>query len=236
MAFRNDIVLEVRMLVSVLFRRISTTQRVNTLDVSEEDKPVRCWNCHHLHTDQFFCPACTSVQCIKCSTKKLNHFQVMKNEVTFDVNLPSVKQHYLKLQTELHPDRFASRSKTERDYSNTQSALINRAYKTLSDPLKRGLYILGLHGYDLNPEQTETSSSDLLNEIFMMNFKVDECEDKAGLLEIQTQVIKSIDEDLADISEKFQQQQYEMARLALIRLKYRTNIKIKVEDKLFTIG
>ena len=235
MAFRNNIVLEVRMLVSFLFRRISTTQRVNTLDVSEEDKNVRCWKCHHLHTDQFFCPACTSVQCIESSTKKLNYFQVMKNEVTFDVNLPSVKQYYLKLQTMLHPDRFASRSKTERDYSNTQSALINRAYNTLSDPLKRGLYILGLHGYDLNPEQTETSSSDLLNEIFMVNFEVDECEDKAGLLEIQTQVIKAIDEDLADISEKFQQQQYEKARLALIRLKYRTNIKIKVEDKLFTI-
>ena len=235
MAFKRSSVFDFRILVSFPFRRISTTRLVKVSRVSEEEKSVNCWSCHQMHTDQFFCPACNSIQCTECSTKKLNYFQVMRNEITFDVNLPSIKKYYLELQTMLHPDRFANRSKTERDYSNTQSALVNRAFKTLSDPLKRGLYILGLHGYELNPEQTESFNTDLLNEIFIMNFEVDECEEKAQLLEIQSQVIQAINNDLKDISEKFQQQQYEMARLALIRLKYRTNIKIKVEDKLFTI-
>lgn len=235
--FRSNITLDVR-LSSFLFRRISTTRLFNALNgVSEDSKSVDCWKCHHVHTDQFFCPACNRVQCTKCSSEKLNFFQVMKNEVTFDVNLPSIKQYYLKLQTMLHPDRFASSSKKELDYSNTQSALVNCAYKTLSDPLKRGLYILGLHGYELNPEQTESTGADpdFLNKIFMLNFEVDECEDKAELLEIKTELVKAINDDLTEISEKFKQQQYENARLALIRLKYRTNIKIKVEDKLFNM-
>ena len=159
----------------------------------------------------------------------------MKNEVTFDIQLATIKQYYLKLQNMLHPDRFASRSELERDYSNTQSALVNRAYKTLSDPLKRGLYILGLHGYELDAEQTESSDSELLNEIFMINFELDECEDKEKLLEMQTRIIESIDNDLTEVSETFKQEEYENARDALIRLKYRTSIKIKIEDKLFTM-
>eukprot|EP00111_Clytia_hemisphaerica_P011138 TCONS_00032607-protein len=121
----------------------------------------------------------------------------------------------------------------EQDYSNTQSALVNLAYKTLSDPLKRGLYLLSLHGYGLDSEKVESSDSKLLNEIFMLNFEVDECDDKDEMKDLDLQVNKAIEIELKEISEAFQHEQYEMAREALIRLKYRTNVKIKIEDKLF---
>lgn len=159
----------------------------------------------------------------------------MKKDVQFDVSAAAIKQYYLKLQNMLHPDRFATRSSMERDYSNTQSALVNRAYKTLSDPLKRGMYMLGLHGFELDAEQTESTDSELLNEIFMMNFEVDDSDDVEELREMQTHLMEAIDGDLSELSTAFRQEEYEAARNVLIRLKYRTNIKIKIEDKLFTM-
>uniref|UniRef100_A0A7M5VD22 J domain-containing protein n=1 Tax=Clytia hemisphaerica TaxID=252671 RepID=A0A7M5VD22_9CNID len=197
------------------------------------DQVIDCWKCNHKHTCELFCPVCNSVQCTNCTTKKLDYFQVLKKEATFDLSAASIKQYYLKLQTHLHPDRYASRSQLEQDYSNTQSALVNLAYKTLSDPLKRGLYLLSLHGYGLDSEKVESSDSKLLNEIFMLNFEVDECDDKDEMKDLDLQVNKAIEIELKEISEAFQHEQYEMAREALIRLKYRTNVKIKIEDKLF---
>ena len=136
----------------------------------------------------------------------------------------------------LHPDRYTNSSETEQDYSNTQSALVNRAYKTLGDPLKRGLYMLSLQGYEIDSEKVESSDSKLLNEIFMMNFEVDDCEEKNEMIELQERIDGLIETDTSEISEAFQLAEFEKAHKALIRLKYRTNIKTKVEDKLFEMS
>jgi len=200
------------------------------------DDQIDCWSCNHRHNFELLCPKCSSVQCTECTTKKLNFFQVLKNDVNFDISIETIKQHYLKLQTMLHPDRYTNSSKKERDYSNTQSALVNQAYKTLGDPLKRGLYMLSLHGYEVDSEIVESSDSKLLNEIFMMNFEVDECEERNEILELQERISRLIETDKSEISKAFQRAELEKAREALIRLKYRTNIKFKVDEKLFEMS
>lgn len=47
----------------------------------------------------------------------------------------------------LHPDKFSTKSATEREYSADQASAVNDAYGTLRDPLKRAKYILAARGW-----------------------------------------------------------------------------------------
>ena len=55
---------------------------------------------------------------------------------------------YRKLQTEVHPDRFASGTDAERRLALQSSARVNEAYSALKDPVQRAQYLLRLHGVD----------------------------------------------------------------------------------------
>jgi len=48
----------------------------------------------------------------------------------------------LQLQKEFHPDKFTLKSEEEQAHSAHMSALINEAYKTLTSPLRRAVYLV----------------------------------------------------------------------------------------------
>jgi molecular chaperone HscB len=55
---------------------------------------------------------------------------------------------YRRLQSEVHPDRFAAAGETERRLALQSSAHVNEAYRALKDPVDRGQYLLSLHGIE----------------------------------------------------------------------------------------
>ena len=63
---------------------------------------------------------------------------------------------YRKLQSEIHPDRFASAGEAERRLALQSSARVNEAYRSLKDPVERAQYLLSLRGVDALAE-TDTS-------------------------------------------------------------------------------
>jgi len=199
---------------------------------------MKCWNCNSSHTYELLCPSCNRVQCTGCTSNQINYFQLFKLKESFDISRNSLKPYYLKLQTLLHPDKFANTSQLEKDYSTTQSALINEAYKTLIEPLKRGLYMLKLNGYELESEvvDSETANQELLNDIFMLNFQVDDCDDITELQEISTDIEIDIENDIQAINEAFHENDFLAAKSHLIRMKYRSNIKMKLDDKMLDLS
>ena len=56
---------------------------------------------------------------------------------------------YHELGRRVHPDRFANRPAAVRDASLRSTALLTRSYRTLRDPVSRGLYWLELNGEKL---------------------------------------------------------------------------------------
>jgi len=60
----------------------------------------------------------------------------------FRISLTALEEHYLALQRETHPDRFANAPDTTRRLSMQLSARINEGYQTLKQPLSRALYLL----------------------------------------------------------------------------------------------
>jgi len=55
---------------------------------------------------------------------------------------------YRKLQTEVHPDRFAAAGDDERRLALQSSSRVNEAYRALRSPLERAHYLLLLRGID----------------------------------------------------------------------------------------
>ena len=59
------------------------------------------------------------------------------------------------MQSQLHPDKFASRPDSERRWSMQAASVVNEAYQTLSNELGRAAYLLKVNGISIG-EETDT--------------------------------------------------------------------------------
>jgi molecular chaperone HscB len=98
-----------------------------------------------------------------------------------DLDLGMLEHEFHKLSRKLHPDRFARAGVHEKDWSLADTALLNDAYRTLRDPVRRTEYLLKLHGAEIGEEhsgkgRTDPSRvpADLLEEVFELNMQIEE--------------------------------------------------------------
>lgn len=84
----------------------------------------------------------------------MNYFQIFGIEEKFNVDTKHLAQVYQSLQKSVHPDRFAHSSAQEQTLAVQKSSLINDAYQTLKNPLKRAEYMLKVRGTQLANEQS----------------------------------------------------------------------------------
>ncbi|MDH5511896.1 MAG: co-chaperone HscB [Gammaproteobacteria bacterium] len=85
-----------------------------------------------------------------------NHFELFGLPVSFDVDADDLTSRYRELQRRVHPDKFANAPDQDRRLSLQLTALVNEAFQTLKDPVRRGRYLLGLRGVDMG-EETDTA-------------------------------------------------------------------------------
>jgi len=84
----------------------------------------------------------------------VNYFQLFALESQFEIDLANLSTIYQTLQKKVHPDRFAHASSQDKMLAVKKSTLINDAYQTLKNPLKRAQYLLELRGINMPSEQT----------------------------------------------------------------------------------
>lgn len=92
----------------------------------------------------------------------MNYFQIFTLDVKFNIDLNKLTEVYQTLQKTVHPDRFAHGSSQEKLLSVQKSTLINDAYQTLKNPLKRGEYMLTLRNVSMPNEQSSFSDNAFL--------------------------------------------------------------------------
>lgn len=91
-----------------------------------------------------------------------NHFELFYLPTQFDIELDQLDQRYRKVQSEVHPDRFAAASGSERLKSMQLATQANEAYQTLRNPTSRARYLLHLHGIDTQEESNTAMPADFL--------------------------------------------------------------------------
>ncbi len=85
-----------------------------------------------------------------------NHFELLGLPVAYAVDPSRLEKRYRELQTQVHPDKFASAPEAERRVAMQWATRANEAYRTLRDPVDRARYLLQLKGFDTG-EETNTS-------------------------------------------------------------------------------
>uniref|UniRef100_T1JFU1 J domain-containing protein n=1 Tax=Strigamia maritima TaxID=126957 RepID=T1JFU1_STRMM len=190
-----------------------------------------CWKCQSVIPKQKF--VCSECQCLQSPDSKMNHFQLFEMEEKFDVDVHALTNRFKNLQRKFHPDKFAGKSRVERDHSALYSAQINKAYQTLLKPLQRGLYILELRGRPL-VEESVTMSADFLMEIMEINEALVDAdadvESTAKVEEIASKNAEKIDKSIENLSSELKSGNWDAAQKTLAELKYYTNIEEKAKS------
>ena len=82
-----------------------------------------------------------------------NHFELFGLPQRFHLDLAQLDQAYRGIQSQVHPDRIARASDTERRVSMQSATQVNEAYRTLKNPLARARYLLSLQRVDIDSEE-----------------------------------------------------------------------------------
>ena len=91
-----------------------------------------------------------------------NHFELFGLPERFSFDPALLDDAYRALQSEVHPDRFASADEARKRQSLESSARVNEAYQALRDPVARAQYLLSLHGVEAFSETDTALSFDFL--------------------------------------------------------------------------
>lgn len=138
---------------------------------------------------------------------------------TFNIDLRKLRKEYRRAQSLAHPDVDTS--------SGTTSAEINRAYETLSDPLKRAQHLLLVEaGIDLTNDEVgkklQFQDKDLLLEIMDVHERLETGTENEQLkIENDAKISHLIDE----LKVAFENKDWDKLALLTVRLKYCYNVK-----------
>ncbi len=168
---------------------------------------VRCWRCQDEHTPQVFCPACAALQPLPPDLDYFTLFGLAREPLLDEQVLAKT---YYELSRQLHPDLHQTGTAEEQEASLQNTALVNRAYWTLRDPVRRGRYWLELNGEQLGKENNKVPP-----ELALLVFEVQEklaavrearpAETDAALAGLKaelTQVRDDLDDRLRDLQHR----------------------------------
>ena len=145
-----------------------------------------------------FCPACERIQPV---APDADYFAFLGLPKKLKLDESALEKTFYSLSRRFHPDYFMNASGRERQDSLERSSLLNDAYRTLRDPVRRTEYLLSLEGYK---EAEKKAPPDLLEEVFELNMQIEELkaarkmadEDEIG------EAREALEEALAGLNEK----------------------------------
>ena len=142
-----------------------------------------CWSCGSMRAAHF-CGSCGKVQ----PPVPVDYFSFFGLAPKLNLDVAALEKEFYLLSRKLHPDLNANAGSQEQAWSVEQGSLLNDAYRTLRDPIKRTEYLLHLEGVELEEqskratEQARASGEikkafvppDLLEEVFELNMHLEE--------------------------------------------------------------
>ncbi|KAM4707722.1 iron-sulfur cluster co-chaperone protein HscB [Discoglossus pictus] len=208
---------------------VAEPNHTRTVCVSAQSR--LCWSCQAvLPQAELFCPSCTSLQ-PPDDTK--DYFQILDCVKSFDIDIQELQKKYRDLQRLLHPDYFSQKSQSERDVSEQQSSIVNKAYNTLLSPLSRGIYLLSLHGITFKDgAEGGDVDPDFLFEILEISEDLNEANTNDEIEEIGNYVQDKFESLTEDARNVFQQGDLREAKILLEKMKYFSNIQDQVKKKI----
>jgi len=168
---------------------------------------IECLTCGRRQEPSLICAECGSPL-----AAPLDCFAALGLPRQLTIDLDALERRYHELSRKIHPDRFASKGPKVRDASLRATATLTRSYRTLRDPVARGLYWL-----ELNDEKLAENNKRVPPELAELVFEVQEqlaemqlSSDPEAALERATEIAArrielqfKMDERLAELDRNF---------------------------------
>ncbi|GAY32876.1 hypothetical protein CUMW_004540 [Citrus unshiu] len=197
---------------------------------AEKASNTTCWNCNEAPKAApfLFCESCRSVQPVDHS---VDYFQIFGLEKKYEIGNEKLEGKYKDWQKRIHPDLVHSKSEKEREYAAEQSGRVIEAYRTLTNPLARAIYILRLEGVEVNEDET-VSEPELLMEIMEIREAVEDAADSQTLKEIQSQMQEKLIHWGNSFADAYQNRNFDEARVCIRRMTYYHRVNEEIAKKL----
>jgi len=160
-----------------------------------------------------FCASCGKVQ----PPVPVDYFTFFGFPRKLNLDISALEKEFYALSRRLHPDLFAQANPEERAFSLEQSSMLNDAYRTLKDPIKRTEYLLRLEGVELEEQSKQATEkaratgklkkqvvpADLLEEVFELNMHLEELRTQKTTGEDDPALLEEIGKAKLSLEEKY---------------------------------
>ncbi|UCG97929.1 MAG: Fe-S protein assembly co-chaperone HscB [Burkholderiales bacterium] len=103
-----------------------------------------------------------------------DHFALFGLPPRFAIDEASLEQAYRRVQSQVHPDRFASAGAAERRVAMQWAARANEAFRTLRSPVARAAYLCERHGQPIEAESNTAMPAEFLMQQMQWREELDE--------------------------------------------------------------
>ena len=150
-----------------------------------------------------------------------NLFEKFDLKPSFELDVDELEAKYLAFQQQFHPDKLIGKSKEEQIDLEHNSFLINEAFAILKNPLRRAIYLLKLHGINIDDEScpVKPDQETLIKTLELREF-IFENRDIEKLTNLRQALQKESKEILRKAKNHFENQDYKNCALELIKAKY----------------
>jgi molecular chaperone HscB len=168
---------------------------------------IECLSCGRRQEPSLICAECGSPL-----AAPIDCFAALGLPRRLTLDLDALERRYHELSRKIHPDRFASKGPKVRDASMRATATLTRSYRTLRDPVARGLYWLELNGEKLaeNNKRVPPELAELVFEVQEQLAEMQLSADPEEALERATEIAArrielqfKMDEALAELDRNF---------------------------------
>ena len=160
---------------------------------------------------------------------RTDFFEALRIPAAFDIDLAQLEKSYFAAQRQFHPDRLIGKPDAERQQAISHSMLINDAYQTLKNPLKRAQHLLSLQHILVGDEKDAVKPQmAILEEIMELRELVTQMATPTNINALKEDVVKRIDTLMQALSGAFGQKDLQNAAQMTIRLGY----LLKIQDEI----
>lgn len=175
------------------------------------------------------CPSCGTLQPLPSELDPyqllgLDFGQIGRNG--WDVEPAELKATWRKAMALSHPDRMGGKDESQQRIADQQSAMLNKAYETLREPLQRAHMLLERFASSVPSESESLEDPDVLMSVLELREELEEAQSEDQVARIQERNRKRLQAAIQDLQAAFGQSPPDLdaARSAAVGLRYWANI------------
>ena len=132
-----------------------------------------------------------------------NYFELFGLNPDFEIDGAELQAAQQRLQAIYHPDRHVGADAAGQLASVQMASLVNQAFNTLRDPVRRSRYLLEINGAELPDESATTGDTEFLMEQLELRESVDGCRESDTPLDCCAEIASRLRNRAGEIADEF---------------------------------